>query len=216
MDMVSEGYRESLQQSLEEGRIPLSDIDRACPPGARSEIQVGTFRRSLPLLRSAARRHADLYARTPRRGAPYRGRELRVAEKRRRRAAAPARGNDRRGRPAGRFAREHARHVERRYRSDEAADARRRVAAGGRRRGEDPLCQGQQRDPRRGAGALCHDVRARYSARRPHRQAVARRGARRGGRGRCGGRRAGRGFGDERREAAAGRRSAFPTCSRSC
>lgn len=37
-------------------------------------------------------------------------------------------------------------------------------------------------------------------ARRPHRQAVARRGARRGGRGRCGGRRAGRGFGDERRE----------------
>lgn len=126
------GLSGNLAAVARRGAYPAVRYRPRVPPGARSEIQVGTFRRSLPLLRSAARRHADLYARTPRRGAPYRGRELRTVEKRRRRAAAPARGNDRRGRPAGRFAREHARHVERRYRPYEAADARRRVAAGGR------------------------------------------------------------------------------------
>lgn len=62
MDMVSEGYLGTLQQSLEEGRIPAVRYRPRVPPGARSEIQAGTFRRSLPLLRSAARRHADLYA----------------------------------------------------------------------------------------------------------------------------------------------------------
>ena len=91
------GLSGNLAAVARRGAYPAVRHRPRVPPGARSEIQAGTFRRSLPLLRSAARRHADLYARTPRRGAPYRGRELRVAEKRRRRAAAPARGNDRRG-----------------------------------------------------------------------------------------------------------------------
>ena len=181
MDLVSEGYLGTLQQSLEEGAYPAVRYRPRVPPGARSEIQVGTFRRSLPYCdpqRAATQIYTPAHRAEARRIAgesfvllknegdvlPLR-REGTIA------VVGPLAAS--RANMPGTWSG--------RYRPHEAADARRRVAAGGRRRSEDPLCQGQQRDPRRGAGALCHDVRARYSARRPHRQAVARRGARRGG-----------------------------------
>ena len=43
MDMVSEGYLGTLQQSLEEGRIPLSDIDRACRLVLEAKFKLGLF-----------------------------------------------------------------------------------------------------------------------------------------------------------------------------
>ena len=43
MDMVSEGYLGTLQKSLEEGRIPLADIDRACRLVLEAKFKLGLF-----------------------------------------------------------------------------------------------------------------------------------------------------------------------------
>lgn len=43
MDMVSEGYLGTLEQSLEEGRIPMADIDRACRLILEAKYKLGLF-----------------------------------------------------------------------------------------------------------------------------------------------------------------------------
>ena len=43
MDMVSEGFLGTLEQSLEEGRIPMSDIDRACRLILEAKYKLGLF-----------------------------------------------------------------------------------------------------------------------------------------------------------------------------
>lgn len=43
MDMVSEGYLGTLEQSLEEGRIPMADIDRACRVILEAKYKLGLF-----------------------------------------------------------------------------------------------------------------------------------------------------------------------------
>lgn len=43
MDMVSEGFLGTLEQSLKEGRIPMSDIDRACRLILEAKYKLGLF-----------------------------------------------------------------------------------------------------------------------------------------------------------------------------